>query len=71
VNEHERALAKAATRLSDALEARNAAIVVAYRDRMKVTHIASAVNLSRTQVHRILNDAGEGPNSGGGSAGEE
>lgn len=61
MTEHERALTTAATRLTDAIEARNAAIVAAYRDRMKVTHIAHAVGLSRTQVHRILNDEGVGP----------
>ncbi|UBH06491.1 hypothetical protein K8P10_002002 [Leucobacter sp. Psy1] len=67
--DHERALAKAATRLADAIEARSAAIVAAYSDHMKVTHIADAVGLSRAQVHRILNDAGVGPGSVSGGAG--
>lgn len=57
MTDHLKTLTNAANRLEQAHKDRDAAIIAAHDAGTKVTHIATAVRLSRTQVHRIINDA--------------
>lgn len=54
MTDHITELAAAADNLEKAREARDVAIIDAHRAKLKITHIAAAVRLSRAQVHRII-----------------
>ena len=59
-----RRLSRAASALSEAHAARDAAIVAADAEGMNPTDIARHVGLSRMQIYRILEKAAEGAERG-------